>query len=298
MITLGIAKGAALPLLSQLTRVRKFIVECRILAVFIILWCFLSILMVASRCHLGTPWSDISNRVCPSLYGRWVAVEAVSMLIEVMIFAIFISIINILNMRRTVKIKVALAFATRLPIIVPTVFRLFYLRIGLETSDDTVFALTNAIIATQIVLHYTTMAASFAYLKPFLRAFDSNLGGTVKFDATVSASYVHNGWSGRAGSNGEERGNSHTESYPMQRLEHALRPRSDNFERQNSQRFGQTLEGQRFDHSAPQNSSADSECNPKSRNQCRKYNSRESMAPKITKTREWQVVTEVRRQDP
>ena len=38
-------------------------------------------------------------------------------------------------------------------------------------------------------MHYTVMAASFAYLKPFLSAFDSNLCGTVKVDTAAQSSY-------------------------------------------------------------------------------------------------------------
>ena len=45
-------------------------------------------------------------------------------------------------------------------------------------------------IATQCVLHYTVMAASFCYLKPFLSAFDSGFGATIRLDHhTGSQSY-------------------------------------------------------------------------------------------------------------
>jgi len=47
----------------------------------------------------------------------------------------------------------------------------------------------NALIATQFVLHYTIMATSFAYLKPFLSTFDSNFGATIKLDASTVSSY-------------------------------------------------------------------------------------------------------------
>lgn len=49
--------------------------------------------------------------------------------------------------------------------------------------------MTKATIATQTALHYTVMAASFAYLKPFLSIFDSNLGATIKLDTVVSTSH-------------------------------------------------------------------------------------------------------------
>lgn len=81
-----------------------------------------------------------------------------------------------------------------------------YLRSGFEGSNFTL-DITNAVIATQCALHYTVMAASFAYLKPFLAAFDSNLGATVKLDTTMNLS----GASARAGvSNQLKSGGSYT----------------------------------------------------------------------------------------
>lgn len=74
-------------------------------------------------------------------------------------------------------------------ILAPTIVRLIYLRQGLDRPDYT-FGMVNAIIATQFVLHYTVMAASFGYLKPFLSAFDSNLGATVKLGTVAASQYL------------------------------------------------------------------------------------------------------------
>jgi hypothetical protein len=63
-----------------------------------------------------------------------------------------------------------------------------YLRSGFD-GDDFTLDITNAVITTQCAMHYTVMAASFAYLKPFLSAFDSNLGATVKLDNATNGSY-------------------------------------------------------------------------------------------------------------
>lgn len=50
-----------------------------------------------------------------------------------------------------------------------------YLRATFSPSSDFTFSITPAVICTQAAMHYTIMAASFAYLKPFLSAFDSNI---------------------------------------------------------------------------------------------------------------------------
>lgn len=87
------------------------------------------------------------------------------------------------------KVRFVGVMLTSPSIIAPTIVRLVYLRQGLNSSDYT-FGLVNAIIATQFVLHYTIMAASFGYLKPFLSAFDSNLGATVNLETVAASQYV------------------------------------------------------------------------------------------------------------
>ena len=74
-------------------------------------------------------------------------------------------------------------------IIIPTVFRIALMKDYLASPDVT-FDATNVTITTLVVLHYSLMAASFTYLKPFLRAFDSNLGATTKMDTSLSTSRV------------------------------------------------------------------------------------------------------------
>lgn len=122
-----------------------------------------------------------------------------------LIFALFASIIAILKMKMSAKIKVLVAFSIRLTVIVPAVYRLYYLQKGLHSSDDTLFALTDTYISAQAVLHYTTIAASFAYIKPFLRSFDSNLGATVKVDTVVSTGYLNSSGSHSAERDGKPR---------------------------------------------------------------------------------------------
>jgi hypothetical protein len=60
-------------------------------------------------------------------------------------------------------------------IIIPTAFRMKLLKTFFESSDPS-FAATNVTFVTIVVVHYTVLAASFAHLEPFLRAFNSNSG--------------------------------------------------------------------------------------------------------------------------
>lgn len=70
-------------------------------------------------------------------------------------------------------------------VIIPVAFRLRYLNTAFR-SNDYLFRITGAIIATQCVLHYSIMSTSFFYLKPFLAAFDSNLGASTKLNTVVA----------------------------------------------------------------------------------------------------------------
>ena len=60
-------------------------------------------------------------------------------------------------------------------VIIPTVFRLRYLPKALD-GPDPLFDGVYSIIATQVVMHYSLMASTIPYIKPFLRAFDNSFG--------------------------------------------------------------------------------------------------------------------------
>jgi hypothetical protein len=80
-------------------------------------------------------------------------------------------------MSTKLKAAVVAAFLLRLLIIVPTAFKLSLQRRDLPSSDAT-FTSTGVVIATQVALHYTVMAATFPCMRAFLQAFNSGLGAT------------------------------------------------------------------------------------------------------------------------
>jgi hypothetical protein len=69
------------------------------------------------------------------------------------------------------------AFLMRLLIIIPTAFKLALLRRDLPSSDAT-FTTTGVVVATQVTMHYTVMAATFPCMRAFLQAFNSGMGAT------------------------------------------------------------------------------------------------------------------------
>lgn len=219
VLGIAISKSGALPLVQGLTPVRAHILACRVLGGFVACWTIVSLILVAIRCHASTAYMDLGQDQCSSLYTRWVAIESLSIVIELAIFALSISIVWIVKLAWSAKAKVIFAFSTRLPIIIAIAFRLRYLDTAL-TGDSSLFGITNAVITTQVVLHYTIMSGSFAYLKPFLSVFDSQLCATVKLDTMQSYnSSAESRYASVSGPTSRPKSDAITNSYRMSDLE-------------------------------------------------------------------------------
>lgn len=80
------------------------------------------------------------------------------------------------------KVAVVCAFSAQLFVIIPIIFRLHFVRDSKNTTDAT-FDSTEIAILTQIVMHFSIMAATFPCFRQFLQAFDSGLGATTKIGA-------------------------------------------------------------------------------------------------------------------
>ncbi|KAF2170387.1 hypothetical protein M409DRAFT_19210 [Zasmidium cellare ATCC 36951] len=183
--TLGFSKLATLQLISALSPDKRHKRVCYGLSAFIALWTIAAIFTIALRCNLAAPASDLTSVQCPSLFSRWAALESISLCSELMIFVITVVMIRDLQMSMKKKAMALAIFAVRLPVVIPIAFRLRYLHAAF-VSDDYLFTVTGAILATQCALHYSVMSTSFFYLKPFLAAFNSNLGASTKLDTVVA----------------------------------------------------------------------------------------------------------------
>jgi hypothetical protein len=110
-------------------------------------------------------------------FANWATIEASSLAIEGLVCALALWLVW--NLQMSVKLKVAVvgAFLMRTLIAVPTAFKLVLLRRDLPSPDST-FNITNVVIATQVTMHYTIMAATFPCMRAFLQVFNSGLGAT------------------------------------------------------------------------------------------------------------------------
>jgi len=133
-----------------------------------------SILTVALRCNLSNPWIFVEVQ-CTNLLARWDVVAAFDILAELALFSTCVYMIKPLQLSLEKKMLVIGAFAARLPVIVPAVLRLYYLKVEVNSSDPLLHG-TMASVCTQIQLSYAIIAATIPCLRPFMTALSTHYG--------------------------------------------------------------------------------------------------------------------------
>lgn len=78
-------------------------------------WAFISILLVAIRCHPKAPWLDSTISMCSSLFARWQFIAALDIVTEAALFSISLYLIWGIQMSMKSKTIVVTAFGCRLP---------------------------------------------------------------------------------------------------------------------------------------------------------------------------------------
>ncbi|KAB8229632.1 uncharacterized protein BDW43DRAFT_322105 [Aspergillus alliaceus] len=118
-----------------------------------------------------------------------------NILIQLLIPGLIIMIIWGLQARMSAKITVLMAFSLQLLVVIPTIFRLILLRrmTDKDLRGDRTFAITKAVIVSEVTMHFSLMAATFPCLRKFLQAFDMNLGATTNMTTDPDNSNNSNG---------------------------------------------------------------------------------------------------------
>ncbi|UNI13773.1 hypothetical protein JDV02_000483 [Purpureocillium takamizusanense] len=183
------SKSAMFLLMARLTRQSQHIslVVSYGATCFTVVWMVVSLFVVGFQCGLPNPWDMVSHEGCRSTFTRWAVVEIFSILIEVMISAMAVALVWDLKMAVKVKVAVVGAFSAQLLVIVPIIFRLMSVRRSLDSSDIT-FDWTETTLTTQVVMHFSLMAATFPCFRQFLQAFDSGFGATTKMETQTGGS--------------------------------------------------------------------------------------------------------------
>ncbi|GAA92691.1 similar to An03g00210 [Aspergillus luchuensis IFO 4308] len=104
----------------------------------------------------------------------WRAMTAFDIITEALLVGLSIRLVWGVQMRRTQKAGVIGAFGTRIVIVALTIVRQCYLnRVGL---NNILLDMSNVVVATEVLLHSSLMAATVPCLKPFVIAFNTGWG--------------------------------------------------------------------------------------------------------------------------
>ncbi|KAJ1715736.1 hypothetical protein NYO67_2051 [Aspergillus flavus] len=179
------AKVSVCLLLRRLGRVTKYLNGCNIALIVIGLWTVASIIGIAISGQPSNHW-NLSRSVIDRNTG-WKVLTTVDIMIEAFLVGLSILLVWGIQMPRKRKVAVICAFSTRTAIIAVAVVRQVYLNHAFEEPRLPV-RVSNAVIATEVLLHCGLMAATIPCIKPFLASFDTGWGqGTIKRDGSYFA---------------------------------------------------------------------------------------------------------------
>ncbi|OJJ66134.1 hypothetical protein ASPBRDRAFT_49210 [Aspergillus brasiliensis CBS 101740] len=167
----GAAKLSVCLLLRRLGREGAYLRLCTLGLAILVVWVLASILAVSLQCDPFQPW-DLSH--CRSFITGWRAITAFDVITESLLVGLSIRLVWGVQMRRTQKIGVIGAFGTRILIVVLIILRQSYLnQAGL---NNILLSMSNVVVATEVLLHSSLMAATVPCLKPFVIAFNTGWG--------------------------------------------------------------------------------------------------------------------------
>ncbi|PLB44405.1 hypothetical protein P170DRAFT_430303 [Aspergillus steynii IBT 23096] len=188
-------------LIARLTRTKYHLWASYALTTLSLLWGIISIFLIAFQCSTPQPWNIAATTQCSTMFAQWAVVESVNMAIELLIPCLIIAMIWSLHMPLGTKITVVLAFSLQLlyvillihyvtlkthhirspRVVFPTIIRILFLQQTTTTPasrTDHTFTLTNSTLITEVVMHFSLIAATFPCLRKFLQAFDMHMGAT------------------------------------------------------------------------------------------------------------------------
>lgn len=179
-------------LLARIVFVRRRVYACYGVVVLAFLWGVISLIVGGFQCSEHPGWKIVGER-CDNFLLSWRVVTAFDVLIEVFIFAIPVWVVWDLHSNIKKKLTVIAVFAFRLPVIAAAILQIHYLSYAIESGDPLLHGV-SAFICRNVELHWGLISATIPTLKPFMAAFNTNLG---TYTSRGFDSYGHNS-SGRS----------------------------------------------------------------------------------------------------
>jgi len=191
LITIWLTKCSVAFLLLRLSPNRGHNVASIVVLVTSTVFMIVSVFVVALKCDLAHPWMFI-NEKCTDLLIRWDVLSALDITTEGLLFLTSLYLVRGLQLPFSKKTIVVAAFGFRLPIILPIVWRLHFLRSFLSSSNPTLDG-TLVVVNTQIEMNYAIIAATIPCLRPFMTALSTNYGAPAP--KTPASNYGSNEYS-------------------------------------------------------------------------------------------------------
>lgn len=147
------------------------------------IWAVLSVVLVAVPCN---PLQAVTRPPhCSNRWPKWLAISILDIVTEFLIFTTAIQLVHCLNMRRSAKVLVIVAFSARLPVIVLASVRLHYLHQRFHGSYTFEY-----LVATQWQMGYAIMSCTITGMGPLLRPFENEYVSSTKEQGQSSDQHV------------------------------------------------------------------------------------------------------------
>ncbi|RDI80282.1 hypothetical protein Vi05172_g9749 [Venturia inaequalis] len=172
IVIIALSKISAAGLIARLSRQKSHLTSCRVVAGLAAMWGASSILVIGIGCSPRAPW-NLQNR-CPSLLPSWMTIAAIGLSLELILLCLSIWLVWPLQMPRTKKFVVTIAFSLRLVIVPLVLGRIIELNWSSRSRDWT-FDAVRVIVFTQLEMHFSLISATLPCTRPFLKAASSGM---------------------------------------------------------------------------------------------------------------------------
>lgn len=199
LISLATAKISVAALMLRLfTRdiqvTRKSWIICQATILLTVLWTIGSIIATSFQCSPSNFLRQGVANQCQDRLIRWRIITAFDIFIEVLLVLLPVAFIWPIQLKRYIKVQVAVAFGFRLPIIAFAAVHLHYVS-KYSSSTNVSRAIIPALVYQQYELSWSLLSATIPTLKSFMRSFNSGFGMEIDMDA-------HSGYKSEAFHNG------------------------------------------------------------------------------------------------
>ncbi|KAH9903776.1 hypothetical protein F4778DRAFT_781158 [Xylariomycetidae sp. FL2044] len=153
-------------------RLRNFTM-CMLAMVLCVAWGIGSVVGIGANCDMSQLLIDPDGPQCPHQAYRWRVIMATDIAIEVIILTLPIALIWSLNMTTKLKAKVALAFGSRIPLIVAAVLHFHYIE-EYTSSAEPQLIVSKPLLAQQVMITWSLISATIPNVTGLLRSFSTS----------------------------------------------------------------------------------------------------------------------------